>query len=171
MRVRLAAAITPFRSTQQKSKARCKLAVCDATEQEQIQEEKESTKQCLAICAQASEKFSGLQQNVFEDISTSNATLRQLIPAKPVISKVLQEFHTNTTSDLEERLQPIDNRSLAVAGPLLPVWISDGLHQQTCCWWSQLLGRSLEPMGRAGQAFPSSPRYQPPWLAPKANIA
>ena len=36
--------------------------------------------------------------------------------------------------------------------------------------WSQLLGRRLEPMGRARQAFSSGPRYKPIWLAPRPNI-
>jgi hypothetical protein len=36
--------------------------------------------------------------------------------------------------------------------------------------WSQLLGRGLEPMGRAGQAFSSGPRYKPMWLTPNINI-
>ena len=31
--------------------------------------------------------------------------------------------------------------------------------------WSQLLGRRLEPMGQAGQAFSPGPRYKPMWLA------
>src|SRR5271156_3692873 len=86
--------------------------------------------------------------------------------------KVLQEFHTNTTSDLEERLQPIDNRSLAVAGPLLPVWISDGWHQQTCAvggrnCWAAVSSQWAGP----GRLFPQARAISPPWLAPKANIA
>ena len=35
--------------------------------------------------------------------------------------------------------------------------------------WSQLLGRGLEPMGWAGQAFSPGPRYKPMWLAPNTN--
>ena len=39
-----------------------------------------------------------------------------------------------------------------------------------CDQWSQLLGRGLEPMGWAGQAFSPGPRYKPMWLAPNTNL-
>lgn len=41
----------------------------DTTQREQVQEEKNSTKQCLTICAQASQNLDQIRTHVFEDIS------------------------------------------------------------------------------------------------------
>lgn len=92
----------------------------DVAERERMQKEKDSTKQCLAICAQVLEQVSQVRPNVFEDISAANdahqvdiSTRGGLIPAKRVTAKVLKEFQdklTATTSDLNENLQKINIR-------------------------------------------------------------
>ena len=55
----------------------------------------DSTKQCLTICAQASEHVDQVRTNVFEDVSAAQgahqvivATFGDLISAKPVIAGV-----------------------------------------------------------------------------------
>src|SRR5271163_1549444 len=98
----------------------------DAAEREQIQKEKESTKQCLDICAQVFKQVSQVQPNVFEDISAANdahqvdiSIFGGLIPAKRVTAKVLEEFQdklTATTSNLQEHLQKI-NRLQTLSSP------------------------------------------------------
>jgi Fungal N-terminal domain of STAND proteins len=92
----------------------------DAAEREQMQKEKESTKQCLTICEQVFKQVSQVRPNVFEDISAAKdahqvdiSIFGGLIPAKRVTAKVLEEFQdklTATTSDLQEHLQKINNR-------------------------------------------------------------
>jgi hypothetical protein len=92
----------------------------DAAEREQILEERDSTKQCLAICAQVSEHLDQLRPNAFEDVSAAQgnhqmmvAMLRDLTPAKQVTThsfKECKEILTKTTSKLEEQLRKIDNR-------------------------------------------------------------
>jgi len=92
----------------------------DAAEREQILEERDSTKQCLAICAQVSEHLDQLRPNAFEDVSALQdshqkivTTLRGLTPAKRVTTnlfKECKEMLTNTISELEENLRKIDNR-------------------------------------------------------------
>jgi len=99
----------------------------DAAEREQIQKEKESTKQCLDICAQVFKQVSQVQPNVFEDISAANdahqvdiSIFGGLIPAKRVTAKVLEEFQdklTATTSNLQEHLQKINNRLQRLSSP------------------------------------------------------
>ena len=66
-----------------------------AAEQERLQEEKDSVKQCLAICSQASEQVGQVRTNVFEDVSTAQdahqvavATLGDLISARRVTAGV-----------------------------------------------------------------------------------
>jgi conjugal transfer/entry exclusion protein len=92
----------------------------DAAERERMQKEKESTKQCLAICEQVFEQVSQVRPNVFEDVSAAQdahqvdiSTLGGLIPAKRVTDKVLEEFQdklTSTSSDLNANLQKINIR-------------------------------------------------------------
>lgn len=92
----------------------------DAAEREQIIEERESTKQCLAICAQVSEHLDQLRYNAFEDVSAVQdshqkivTTLRGLNPAERVTAnffKECEEMLTKTTSELEEHLRKINNR-------------------------------------------------------------
>jgi len=60
-----------------------------------VQEEKDSIKQCLDICAQASEQMDKVHVNVFEDVSAAQdadqvivATLGDLISAKRVTAGV-----------------------------------------------------------------------------------
>ncbi|KAJ9667257.1 hypothetical protein H2201_002458 [Coniosporium apollinis] len=67
----------------------------DVAEQKRAQEEKESIKQCLAICAQASEHADQVRANVFEDVSADQnahqviiSTLGDLISAKRVSAGV-----------------------------------------------------------------------------------
>lgn len=61
------------------------------TEEERIQEERDSTRQCLAICAQASEQANEDRTNIFEDVSMAEdghqvivSTIGDLILAKRV---------------------------------------------------------------------------------------
>jgi hypothetical protein len=92
----------------------------DIAERERIQEEKDSTKQCLTICAQVSEHIGQVQPLAFEDVSTAEHThqeivarLRGLTSAKQVTANVLKECKerlTNATSNLERHLQEIENR-------------------------------------------------------------
>lgn len=63
----------------------------DRTELDQIQEEKDSLQQCLAICNQASEKTNGVRMNIFEDVTSVDdaqqlivSTLGDLISAKRI---------------------------------------------------------------------------------------
>ena len=67
----------------------------DAAERKQIQEELDSTKQCLTICAQAKEHIDRVPTNVFEDVSADQdahqvivSTLENLISAKRVTAGV-----------------------------------------------------------------------------------
>jgi hypothetical protein len=92
----------------------------EAAEREQIVEERDSTKQCLAICAQVSKHLDQLRPNAFEDVSAVQdshqkivATLRGLTPAKRVTTnffKECKEMLTHTISELEENLRKIDNK-------------------------------------------------------------
>jgi chromosome segregation ATPase len=92
----------------------------DAAEREQILEERDSTKQCLTICAQVSEHLDRVRPTVFEDISAAPDShqkivtpLRGLIPSKQVTTKVLRECKEkliDTAFKLEEHLHKIDNR-------------------------------------------------------------
>jgi chromosome segregation ATPase len=92
----------------------------DAAERERIQEERDSTKQCLRVCAQVSEHMDQVQPNAFEDVSTASdahqaivATLGDNISARRVTTNVFKECKeklTNTTSELEEHLREINNR-------------------------------------------------------------
>ena len=108
----------------------------DVAERERIQEEKDSTKQCLAICAQVSDQVSQLRPNVFEDVSAAKGShqvdvsaLGGLIPAKRVTAQVLQEFQeklTNTTSNLKEHLQKIDHRLQTLPSPGARIFFEGG---------------------------------------------
>jgi Fungal N-terminal domain of STAND proteins len=92
----------------------------DVAERERMQEEKDSTKQCLAICSQVFEQVNQLRPNIFEDVSAPKGfhqvdvtTLGGLVSAKRVTANVLGDFQeklARTTSDLEGHLQDIDNR-------------------------------------------------------------
>jgi hypothetical protein len=63
----------------------------DAAEQRRVQEEKESTEQCLSICAEASQHIKDPRTNVFGDVTAGEdshqvivATLGDLVSAKRV---------------------------------------------------------------------------------------
>ena len=71
------------------------ISVEAATELEKVQEEKDSTKQCLTICAQASEHVDQVRTHVFEDISADTdahqliiSTSGDLIVAKRITAGV-----------------------------------------------------------------------------------
>jgi hypothetical protein len=59
---------------------------------------------------------------------------------------------------------------IAFAIDLIVTLIRVFIASLTAVQWSQLLGRGLEPMGWAGQAFSPGPRYKPMWLAPNTNL-
>lgn len=92
----------------------------DAAERERVQEEKDSTRQCLTICAQVSEHIDQIRPLAFRDISAAQHThqeivarLTGLISAKQATANVLKECKdrlTDTTLDLERHLQEIENK-------------------------------------------------------------
>lgn len=92
----------------------------ERAERDRIQIERESTLQCLAICAQVSAKVDQVRPNVFEDLSASTGShqvdvtaVAGLVSAKKVTATALEELQerlTKTTSNLEQHLQDIDNR-------------------------------------------------------------
>jgi chromosome segregation ATPase len=92
----------------------------DAAERELVQEEKDSTKQCLTICALVSKHIDQVRPLAIQDVSAAQHThqvivarLRSLISAKQVTNNVLKECQeklTDTASDLERHLQEIENR-------------------------------------------------------------
>jgi DNA repair exonuclease SbcCD ATPase subunit len=92
----------------------------DAAERERVQEEKDSIKQCLTICAQVSKHIDQVQPLAFKDVTAAQNThqvmvarLRGLISAKQVTADVLKECKerlTDTTLELERQLQEIENR-------------------------------------------------------------
>lgn len=89
-------------------------------ERRQIQEERDSTQQCLGICATVSTHIDQLQPIVFGNISTPSApyqgpitTLSGLTPARIVTVeglKTCKETLTNTTTQLQKQLLHINNR-------------------------------------------------------------
>jgi hypothetical protein len=99
----------------------------DAAEREQIQKEKDSTRQCLAICAQVSKQVNQLRPNVFEDVSAAKgsyqlniSTLGGFVSAKRATASAFQELQeklTKTTSELEEHLQNSDKRLRTLSSP------------------------------------------------------
>lgn len=71
------------------------ISVEDAAERDRMQEEKDSTKQCLTICAQASQHVDQVRTHVFEDISADRdshqviiSTSGDLIVAKRITAGV-----------------------------------------------------------------------------------
>ena len=92
----------------------------DEAEQQRIQEERESTQQCLLICAQVSRHIDQVQPNASENISiTSGAdkmfttTHGSFVPARRLTGNALEECKkglTDTTSRLERQLEDINNR-------------------------------------------------------------
>jgi predicted nucleic acid-binding Zn-ribbon protein len=99
----------------------------EVVERDQIRVERESTMQCLIICAQVSKQVNQLRPNVFEDLTVAKgshqadvARLGGLISAKRATASTLQELQeklTNTTSNLEQHLQDIDNRLRSLSSP------------------------------------------------------
>lgn len=75
-----------------------------------MQAEKESIKQCLAICAQASEQADQFRINVFEDVSAAKdahqwigATLGDLISAKQATAELVATRRPGHMSDADIR--------------------------------------------------------------------
>jgi DNA repair exonuclease SbcCD ATPase subunit len=89
-------------------------------ERQQMQEERDSTQQCLGICAKVSAHIDQLQPIVSENISTPLptyqgpvATLNGFTPARIVTVdtfKACKERLTSATTQLEKHLQNINNR-------------------------------------------------------------
>jgi hypothetical protein len=82
-----------------------------AAERERLQEEKESTEQCLAICAKALEHIGQLQSNLSEEFSRDIISIPGvLMSSKRATANALQECKdilTNVTVDLEENIREI----------------------------------------------------------------
>ena len=80
-------------------------------EQERLQEEKESTKQCLVICVKALEHIGQLQSNLSEEFSRDIISiLGVLMSSKRAIANALQEYKdilTNVAVDLEVHIREI----------------------------------------------------------------
>lgn len=97
----------------------------DIAERERVLEEKESTKQCLIICAQVSEHIGHVQPLAFEDVSAAQSThqviatrLKSLASAKKLTSNTLKECKerlTDTTMDLERHLQRLEIKLRALS--------------------------------------------------------
>jgi hypothetical protein len=91
----------------------------EMAERERIQIERESTVQCLAICAHVSETVNQLRPNVFEDVTVPRrahqvdvTTVAGLASAKKITATALLELHeklTDTTANLDQHLHDIDN--------------------------------------------------------------
>jgi hypothetical protein len=89
----------------------------DAAERQQIQEERDSTQQCLGICAQVFTHIDQVQSTTFESVSTDSATYQGSVttlsglPSARLTADALtqcKEKLTNTTTQLERRLQNIN---------------------------------------------------------------
>ncbi|TVY36885.1 hypothetical protein LSUB1_G006896 [Lachnellula subtilissima] len=105
------------------------LSIESAAEQRQIQEERDSTQQCLKICAQVVTHIDQLQPTVFEDISTSPGAYQtphtkleghssaRLFTADTF--KTCKAKLSDANTKLESHLQDIDSRLriLALPGP------------------------------------------------------
>src|SRR5580700_6939019 len=86
-------------------------------ERQQMQEERDSTQQCLGICAKVLTHIDQLQPIVFGNISATYqgpvTTLSGLTPARIVTVdafKACRDRFTDTTTQLEKNLQIINNR-------------------------------------------------------------
>ncbi|KAH9203539.1 hypothetical protein DL95DRAFT_529608 [Leptodontidium sp. 2 PMI_412] len=103
------------------------LSVESAAEIWQIQEERDSTQECLKICAQVSSHIDQLQPTVFENISTSpgayqmpTAKLEGHTSARLFTAdtfKTCRAKLSDTTTKLEDHLQDIDSRLRNLAMP------------------------------------------------------
>jgi len=92
----------------------------DATERQWIQQEKESTQQCLVICAKVSTHIDEFQHSVFENISTPAdgnqgpiTSLENLVSAHQTTDHALKECKetiNDASNKLELHLQTIENR-------------------------------------------------------------
>jgi hypothetical protein len=92
----------------------------DATERQQIQEERDSTQQCLGICAQVFGHIEKVQPTAFENISTplgayqGPGTKPGGLPSARLVTAdaftACKERLSDTTAQLESHLQDIDNR-------------------------------------------------------------
>lgn len=108
-----------------------------AAEQEKIQEELDSIKQCLAICAQASMQANKERTNVFEDISTADdghqvlvSTIGDLISARRVTAGARSRQWLGQMSD--DSLQQLShNRGhVAAEGPVEPQAKASGFEER-----------------------------------------
>jgi hypothetical protein len=75
-----------------------------------LQEKKESTEQCLAICAIALEHIGQLQSNLSEEFSRDISIPGVLMSPKRATANALQECKdilTNVTVDLEQHIREI----------------------------------------------------------------
>lgn len=92
----------------------------EAAEREHIKQEMESTRQCLRICAQVSEHMDQVRPSAFDVMHKGPNThpviiakLEGHVSAKRATSKALKECKEtliNTTTELEEYLQKLNNR-------------------------------------------------------------
>ena len=98
-----------------------------AAEQERIQDEKDSIKQRLAICAQASEQEDEDRTNVLEDVSTAQdahqvvvATLGDLISASRVTAGVRSTQWLRQISDATLQQLSRDRGRVAMGNAMEP---------------------------------------------------
>jgi hypothetical protein len=82
-----------------------------AAERERLQEERESTEQCLAICAEDLKHIGQLQSSLSKEFSRDIISIPGgLMSSKQATTNALQEYKdilTNVTVDLEEHIREI----------------------------------------------------------------
>jgi hypothetical protein len=97
-----------------------KIAVdIDITDRKRIQEERDSTKQCIKICSEVSGHIDRVRPDVFRDITSATGvtsysvtTLDELISARSATADALTKCKStlsNTTAHLEQHLHTMDS--------------------------------------------------------------
>jgi Sec-independent protein translocase protein TatA len=100
----------------------------EAAERQQIQEEWDSTHQCLDICAQVSAHIEKVQVNFFENISTPSGAYHQEpgtnhghLPSARLVTVdafiACKEKLSDTTAELKRHLEDVDSRLRALYSP------------------------------------------------------
>lgn len=109
----------------------------DATERQQLQEERDSTQNCLDICAHVLTQIDQVQPNAYINISAPSqapvTTLSTLTSAQLVTSSTLNACRvnlTNTTTQLERQLRDINNRLQKFSSQPLNISIEQAAEQE-----------------------------------------
>jgi predicted nucleic acid-binding Zn-ribbon protein len=109
----------------------------NATERQQLQEERDSTQNCLDICAHVLTQIDQVQPNAYINISIPHqapvTTLSTLTSAQLVTSNTLNVCRvnlTNTTTQLERQLRDINNRLQKFSSQPLNISIEQAAEQE-----------------------------------------